>query len=155
MNLPIRGKKKYICIYIKQSIMKKQNRKTFLATITTLGAGLAVSAMHMENKKNKMQVIHHVFFWLKNPDSKEDLQKLIEGLRTLKKIETVKKIHIGVPASTELRPVVDGSYSASELLFFDDLAGQNTYQDHPIHLEFLKNCSHLWDKVIVYDSVDV
>ena len=135
--------------------MKKQNRKTFLATITTLGAGLAASAMHMENKKNKKQVIHHVFFWLKNRDSKEDLQKLIEGLRTLKKIEAVRKIHIGVPASTELRPVVDGSYSASELLFFDDLAGQNTYQDHPIHQEFIKNCSQLWDKVIVYDSVDV
>jgi inactivated superfamily I helicase len=135
--------------------MKKQNRKTFLATITALGAGFAASAMHMENKKNKKQVIHHVFFWLKNRDSKEDLQKLIEGLRTLKKIETVKKIHIGVPASTELRPVVDGSYSASELLFFDDLAGQNIYQDHPIHLEFIKNCSQLWEKVIVYDSVDV
>ncbi len=135
--------------------MKKQNRKTFLAAITTLGAGLAASAMHMENTKNKKQVIHHVFFWLKNRDSKEDLQKLIEGLQTLKKIETVQKIHIGVPASTELRPVVDGSYSASELLFFDDLAGQNTYQDHPIHQEFIKNCSHLWEKVIVYDSVDV
>ena len=135
--------------------MKKQNRKTFLATITTLGAGLAASAMHMENEKNKKQVIHHVFFWLKNRDSKEDLQKLIEGLRTLKKIETVRKIHIGVPASTELRPVVDGSYSASELLFFDDLAAQNTYQDHPIHQEFIKNCSQLWEKVIVYDSVDV
>ena len=135
--------------------MKKQNRKTFLATIATLGAGLAASAMHMENKKNKKQVIHHVFFWLKNHDSKEDLQKLIEGLRTLKKIETVRKIHIGVPASTELRPVVDGSYNASELLFFDDLAGQNIYQDHPIHQEFIKNCSHLWEKVIVYDSIDV
>ncbi len=135
--------------------MKKQNRKTFLATITTLGAGLAASAMLMENKKNKKQVIHHVFFWLKNRDSKEDLQKLIEGLRTLKKIETVQRIHIGVPASTELRPVVDGSYSASELLFFNDLAGQSTYQDHPIHQEFIKNCSQLWEKVIVYDSVDV
>jgi len=135
--------------------MKKQNRKTFLATITALGAGLAAYPMFMENKKNKRQVIHHVFFWLKNRDSKEDLQKLIEGLKTLKKIETVRKIHIGVPASTELRPVVDGSYSASELLFFDDLAGQHTYQDHPTHLEFIKNCSQLWEKVIVYDSVDV
>ncbi len=135
--------------------MKRQNRKTFLATITSLGAGLASSAMYMENKKYKKYVIHHVFFWLKNRDSKEDLEKLIEGLRTLKKIETVRKIHIGVPASTELRPVVDGSYSASELLFFDDLAGQTTYQDHPIHQEFIKNCSNLWEKVIVYDSVDV
>lgn len=106
-------------------------------------------------KENKSQVIHHVFFWLKNPSSKEDLDKLIEGLKTLKLIETVRKIDIGVPASTEKREVVDNSFSASELLFFDDLAGQKTYQDHPVHLKFVENCSHLWEKVIVYDSVDV
>jgi hypothetical protein len=76
-------------------------------------------------------------------------------LKTLKKIESVRKINIGVPASTEQRSVVDSSYSASELLFFDDLAGQKKYQDHPVHLKFVENCSHLWEKVVVYDSVDV
>jgi len=106
-------------------------------------------------EEGKSQVVHHVFFWLKNPSSKEDLNKLIEGLKTLKGIETVRKIHIGLPASTENRDVVDSSFSASELLFFDDLAGQKTYQDHPIHLKFVENCSHLWEKVIVYDSVDL
>jgi hypothetical protein len=104
---------------------------------------------------NKKQLTHHVIFWLKNRDSKEDLKKLLEGLKTLEKIETVKKIHIGVPASTEKRDVVDNSYSASELLFFDDLAGQDAYQVHPIHKKFVEQCSHLWEKVIVYDSLDV
>ena len=98
---------------------------------------------------------HHVFFWLKNPSSKEDLNKLIEGLRTLEKIETVKSIHIGVPASTEKRDVVDNSYHASELLFFDDVAGQDAYQVHPIHKKFVENYSPLWEKVIVYDSISV
>jgi hypothetical protein len=102
----------------------------------------------------KTGIIHHVFFWLKNPDSKEDLAKLLAGLRTLKGIETVRDIRIGVPASTEKREVVDNSYSASELLFFDNLAGQKTYQDHPIHLKFVADCSHLWEKVVVYDAVD-
>lgn len=104
--------------------------------------------------EKKTGVIHHVFFWLKNPGSKEDLEKLLTGLRTLKGIETVRDIRIGVPASTEKREVVDNSYSASELLFFDDLAGQKVYQDHPIHLQFVKDCSHLWEKVVVYDVVD-
>lgn len=103
----------------------------------------------------KAGVIHHVFFWLKNPNSKEDLTKLLDGLRTLKGIESVRRIHIGVPASTEKRDVVDNSYHASELLFFDDLAGQKVYQDHPIHQKFVADCSHLWDRVIVYDSTDV
>lgn len=134
--------------------MKKQNRRKFITTATIMSAGLTTTAKTFQEKENKSPVIHHVFFWLKNPSSKEDLNKLIEGLKTLKGIETVRKIHIGVPASTEHRGVVDASFHASELLFFDDLAGQKTYQDHPIHLKFVENCSHLWAKVIVYDSVD-
>ncbi|HVF80438.1 MAG TPA: Dabb family protein [Flavisolibacter sp.] len=134
--------------------MKKQNRKEFITTTALVGAGffMAVPAMAINSKK---MVIHHVFFWLKNPSSKEDLAKLIAGLQTLKKISTVRNIYIGVPAATEDRTVVDSSYSASELLFFDDLAGQKTYQDDPIHQKFIADCSHLWEKVIVYDVVDV
>jgi hypothetical protein len=101
------------------------------------------------------QLIHHVFFWLKNPSSKEDLNKLLAGLQTLKNIETVRKIHIGVPAETEARDVIDASYSASEVLLFDDLAGQKTYQGHPLHQKFIQDCSHLWEKVVVYDAMDV
>lgn len=135
--------------------MRKQTRRNFLAATGILGGSVAASAMPLNKKQNKKQVVHHVFFWLKNPNSKEDLDKLLAGLQTLKKIETVRAIHIGVTAKTEERSVVDATFSASELLFFDDLAGQKTYQDHPVHLEFIKNCSALWDKVIVYNSIDI
>lgn len=100
-------------------------------------------------------VTHHVFFWLKNPNSEADRNKLIEGIQTLKKIETVRDFHVSIPASTEKRDVVDNSFSVSELLFFDDVAGQDAYQAHPIHLKFVEDCSSLWEKVIVYDSKDV
>jgi hypothetical protein len=106
-------------------------------------------------KQNRSQVIHHVFFWLKNRDSKEDLAKLLEGLRALGQIETVRKLCIGVPADTARRDVVEASYSASELIFFDDLAGHETYQNHPIHQSFIETCGPLWKKVIVYDSIEV
>ncbi|MFO1452009.1 MAG: Dabb family protein [Opitutaceae bacterium] len=99
------------------------------------------------------RVVHHVFFWLKHPDSKEDLARLLDGIRGLKAIETVRGIHVGVPASTEKRAVVDNSYSASEILYFDDLAGQAAYQVHPLHQRFVDTCSHLWAKVVVYDAV--
>jgi Stress responsive A/B Barrel Domain len=101
------------------------------------------------------RVIHHVFFWLKNPQSTDDLASLLKGLNTLKQIEVIREMHIGVPASTEQRDVVDASYSASELMIFDDVAAQETYQDHPVHKKFVENCSHLWSRVVVYDSVDV
>lgn len=135
--------------------MKKQSRRTFVTTTVALGTTAVASAMPTMEPKNKKQLVHHVYFWLKNRDSKEDLKKLLEGLKTLHNIESVRKIHIGVPASTELRPVVDASYSASELIFFDDIAGQDIYQVHPIHQKFIDQCSHLWEKVIVYDSMDV
>mgnify|MGYP003575716600 CR=1 FL=1 len=101
------------------------------------------------------RLVHHVFFWLKNPNSAEDLHKLIAGLQMLAKIDVVRAIHTGVPASTEKRPVVDSSYSASEILFFDGVAGQNTYQEHPIHKQFVSECSHLWERVVVYDALSI
>jgi hypothetical protein len=101
------------------------------------------------------RVVHHVFFWLKNPQSKADLAALLQGLNTLRQIDVIREMHIGVPASTEQRDVVDSSYSASELMFFDDVTAQGVYQDHPIHRKFVEDCSRLWSRVVVYDSVVV
>ena len=109
---------------------------------------------HAGTAPDSQHIIHHVFFWLKNPASKEDRDKLVEGVKTLKNIPTVKELHVGVVASTEKRDVVDNSWAVSELMFFDDLQGQATYQTHPIHLEFIKNYSHLWEKVVVYDVME-
>ncbi|MBP9927386.1 MAG: Dabb family protein [Cyclobacteriaceae bacterium] len=106
-------------------------------------------------KEDKSVLVHHVFFWLKNPESKEDLAQLIAGVKSLSKIETIRMIHVGVPAPTEKRPVIDDSYSVSELMFFDDDAGQKTYQNHPLHQKFLSECSPLWKKVLVYDTINV
>lgn len=100
-------------------------------------------------------LLHHVFFWLSNPESVEDRNKLIEGLNTLKGIDAIKKIHIGVLASTEKREVVDTSWDVSELMFFENEVDQKIYQDHSIHQDFVKNYSHLWKKVVVFDALDV
>ncbi len=121
---------------------------------TVVGAGV-ITAAQADSMDNKKMLAHHVFFWLKNPNSKEDRDKLIAGLKTLEKIETVKSLRIGVPASTEKRDVVDNSFSVSELMLFDDVEGQNAYQVHPIHKKFVEDCSHLWEKVIVYDAIDI
>lgn len=124
------------------------SRRTFIAAAAVAASANAGAAVNSYPK-----LVHHVFFWLKNPGSKEDLAKLLAGLRTLAAIESVRGAHFGVPASTEKRDVVDNSYSASEILFFDDTAGQKTYQDHPIHKQFVADCSHLWQRVVVYDAI--
>ena len=105
--------------------------------------------------KPSIALIHHVFFWLNNSDSEADKNALIDGLNTLRAIPSIQRMHIGVLASTEKREVVDTSWDVSEIMFFNDAAGQKVYQDHPIHMEFVKNCAHLWKKVLVYDAQDV
>lgn len=100
-----------------------------------------------------MAFVHQVYFWLKNPDQTEDQQALINGLRKLGSIETLTSFHVGKAADTD-RPVIDRSYHASLLCIFDDIEGHNTYQVHPVHLDFVKECSSLWEKVVIYDAID-
>ncbi len=95
--------------------------------------------------------VHHVYFWLKRPSSTEDLQALVDGLRKLSAVPQIKSFHIGRPADTN-RPVIDASYSVSWLNIFDSAADEAIYQEHPMHLEFIATCSHLWERVVVYDS---
>jgi Stress responsive A/B Barrel Domain len=135
--------------------MSKSNRRKFITTAASLGAAVAVSAMPLTTKTKGKQLAHHVFFWLKNPDSVADRDKLVEGVKTLSKIETIRELHVGVIASTEKREVVETTWHVSELMFFDDLEGQATYQTHQVHLDFIKNYGHLWAKVIVYDAMEV
>ncbi len=132
--------------------MNKSNRRKFISTAAALTAGTAATAMTISPKIKKYGIAHQVYFWLKNSGSLEDRQKLIEGIKTLKKIETVREMHIGIVANTEKRSVIDSSWGVSELLFFDDLSGQASYQTDPIHLDFVKNYSNLWDKVLIYDA---
>jgi hypothetical protein len=98
--------------------------------------------------------IHHVYFWLKEPENKQHFYELVAGLQKLSSVSTIQSFHIGKPAGTE-RSVIDTSYSVSWLLTFATAANQDSYQVDPIHLNFVKECAHLWEKVVVYDSVDV
>lgn len=120
---------------------------TAMAALPTFGKG--------KDKKNpgKNMFVHHVYFWLKNPDSREDLARLVEGLQKLSKVKTIRMFHIGRPADTN-RDVIDRSYAVSWLLLFDSPEAQESYQKDPIHLQFIEECSPLWKKVVVYDSVD-
>jgi hypothetical protein len=140
--------------------MNSTGRRKFLVGTALLGAAAAVAAdqsvVNKSGGKDALpKLLHHVFFWLKNPDSAADRAALIAGVKSLAAIETVRSIHVGIPASTEKREVVDNSYHVSELLCFDDLEGQSIYQTHPLHQKFVDECSHLWSKVVVYDALAV
>jgi hypothetical protein len=134
--------------------MIKSNRRKFIAAAAGLAASTAAHGAPIMGQEEKY-IAHQVYFWLKNPGSVEDRAKLIEGIKTLRKIPAVFKITIGVVAATEKRPVIDDTWGVSELALFSDLAAQAAYQIDPIHLDFVKNYSHLWSKVVIYDSAEV
>lgn len=136
--------------------MDTQSRREFISSTGKLtimsGLGLGAASVEGETAQLSNRFIHHVFFWLKNPNSQEDKQKLIAGLQKLTKAKTIESAHIGVPATTN-REVIERSYQVSWLLVFKNDADQEVYQSDPIHLKFIEECSMLWEKVVVYDSV--
>ncbi len=132
----------------------KSSRRKFIASASLLTLGASVNALPMDEKKEKKVLVHHAIFWLKNPSSVADRDKLVAGVKSLGKIETIKMLHVGIPASTEKREVVDNSFAVSEIMFFDNEKDQKTYQDHPIHQQFIKDHSHLWERVVVYDAIN-
>lgn len=97
---------------------------------------------------------HHVFFWLKNDLSRDDIQKFEKGVTSLLQIEHITTGDVGKPAATN-RPVIDRSYTYSLLLVFSDQAAHDAYQPHPVHKKFVEECSGLWDKVLIYDSESI
>jgi len=135
--------------------MTQLTRRTVIASTAALASAGASAATNTDISSGKRYLVHHALFWLKSPGSKQDTARLIEGLETLRQIDAIRALHIGVPASTEKRDVVDSSFDVSEVMFFDDVAAQNAYQSHPLHKKFVEDCSHLWRQVVVYDSMDV
>lgn len=131
--------------------MKGISRRNFVKN-TALAVGAAGIIGTAEAKTGKELFVHHVYFYLKNPGSEADKAKLLEGLEKLSKVPTIRMVHIGVPASTT-RSVIVRDYSVSWLCFFDNLEEEEIYQKHPIHLKFVEDYSHLWEKVNVYDAV--
>ena len=102
---------------------------------------------------SKPHMAHTVYFWLKEGTSEEDKKAFEKGLDKLGTVPGIHTFFWGAPASTEKRDVVDNSYQYAINSFFSSLEDQLAYQEHPIHLEFIKNHSHIWESVKVYDNV--
>jgi len=98
-------------------------------------------------------LVHVVFFWLKNPDNTADRDKFETSLNNF--IDNSKFIlskHIGTPADTD-RPVIDNTWTYSLVLGFKNKEEQAKYQDEEVHKKFIEESEELWEKVLVYDSV--
>lgn len=134
-----------------------ENRRNFLQKIMAgLAAAGLVSVSTQANAKEapmKKVFVHHVFFWLKEPKNPEARRQFEKGLQELIKVPQIQSSHIGTPVESP-REVVDDSFTYSYMAFFRNKEDQDIYQTHPIHLKFIEDCQHLWQKVVVYDAMD-
>ncbi len=94
---------------------------------------------------------HIVFFWLHETANERVRESLRDDCHTLLgNIGAVKDLRVGVPADTH-RDIVERTYDLAIVVTFDDLAGCNTYQNHPKHSEFVKKHAEYFKKCLVYD----
>lgn len=136
--------------------MKNSDRRTFLRQTAALGAIAATPALAgcCSNEKNNDisgKFVHHVFFWLKQPDDEKVKNDFRNALIKLASVETVRFRHIGTPAATN-RAIIDTTYTFSLLVVFDDEKGHDEYQVHPIHDEFREKYADWWTRVQIYDT---
>lgn len=132
------------------------NRRSFLSKFSFAAfsiTGFSSFKNNQTDRQLKNVFIHHVYFWLKNPNNIADSDQLAEGLLKLSAVKTIQRFHIGKPADTN-RDVIERGYALSWFVEFKNATDQASYQTDPIHLKFIEDYSNLWSKVIVYDSVD-
>ncbi|RLD36289.1 MAG: Dabb family protein [Bacteroidetes bacterium] len=139
--------------------MLLKNRRQFLRkTATTVGlfSLASVPILKAGNKKSSEGDFKHVvYFWLKQPLSKENDQKFLRNLKVfIDGVDVINTKYIGKPADTK-RPVIDNTYNYCLNLGFNSKKEHDVYQEHPLHKKFIEDSQDLWERVIVYDSVPV
>jgi hypothetical protein len=94
--------------------------------------------------------VHTVYFWLRPDLSPADRAAFTAGVESICRTPSVRHAWHGAPAATD-RPIIDRTYSWGLTVVFDDLAGHDAYQDHPVHLRFVEQHREKWTKVQIYD----
>ena len=99
--------------------------------------------------------VHTVFFWLNNPDSAEDRATFEAALKQLLNDSKYTKTNYIGTAPKAIRDVVDDSFTYKLVVTFESAAEQELYQNEEAHLKFIEDAKHLWNKVVVYDAIEL
>ncbi|MGI6455702.1 MAG: carbonic anhydrase [bacterium] len=111
------------------------------------------NVIHADSADQKEKFIHSVYFWLKEGTTEEQKQQLIQDCKEyLGAVETVQKLHVGIPAGTP-RDVVDNTWGVSLIIFFQNKEDHDFYQKAEKHLQFIERNQSIWQRVQVYDMI--
>ena len=96
---------------------------------------------------------HIVLIWLKDPNSEAVHARFQSALQTMVKNSLyIKSAHLGSPASTS-RDIVDNSYTYCYIATFASKEDQDSYQTEKAHDVFREQVGHLFDRIVIYDSL--
>ncbi|MHA8067222.1 Dabb family protein [Aquirufa sp. ROCK2-A2] len=128
------------------------NRRNFLQKSGIFATAAALTSINSAGT-GKMNFIHHVMFWAKNPNNESEKTQLFNALKSLGTLPMIQSAHVGKPIITDFdKSVTEGSYTFSVVLIFESAEKENEYLHHPLHMKFIDDNKHLWGKVQVVDS---
>jgi hypothetical protein len=121
-----------------------------------VAAILSVALFHYSTgnaqEKQGMLLSHDVFFTLKD-NSPAAKKKLVDACKKyLSGHEGEVFFSAGTLVESLKREVNDVGFDVGLHIVFKDMAAHDKYQDHPRHLEFIKENKDNWKKVRVFDS---
>lgn len=121
-----------------------------LILVCVFSVGCASTASEPKISSTK-PIQHVVLVWLKPEYKVTYVEELSVATEQLKNIEGVESIHTGRAISSK-RLAVDDSFDLGIIFEFNTLAALQSYVDHPLHKEFLKDfVIGKVDRILIYD----
>lgn len=134
-------------------------RRNFLKSVAVAGASASVisscASASTDGQTSTLEtgaIVHTVYFWLKEGITEAEEKDFLQFFEALKKVPGINSFHVGKPAATTQRDVVDNSFQYSLIVTFKSLEDINTYEKHPDHLAAAGEYSKYWTKVAVRDT---
>jgi hypothetical protein len=136
-----------------------KDRRSFLKQSSVTMAGGVFDAR--QGSAPNTPFVHHVLFWLEVKGNSESYGRLVAALKQLRKVETVRFLHVGAPSISDIEfeaRATDASYTVSYLALFDSKADKEHYLGHPLHTKFVEDfgpSTGILSKVVIYDSLRI
>jgi Stress responsive A/B Barrel Domain len=125
-----------------------------MATILVLMLGIVInmSQTSQAGKSADQNLAHMVYFTL-NDNSPEAVHKLVEACnKYLNKHDGEVYFSVGTRVKDLKREVNDQDFDVALHVVFQNRAAHDKYQDHPRHIDFIKENRANWKKVRVFDA---
>jgi hypothetical protein len=111
-------------------------------------------SMAAPNGGGGSKLVHAVFFTMRpgTPDSEVDAL-IADAQQLLSRIPTVRRVDSGRRDPSFTRDVNDKDFTVGLVVYFDDKAGHDVYQDHDLHQQYVSKHKDHWATVRVFDFV--